>query len=159
MKLIDKHLFLELCANGELAHFDCEYLNDIKIGLRINPVILKFPKKIDFRNIDSIEMKEVNLNEEPLLAGNFYLAKTVERLCVSKRVLGFIHTRSRWAKLGLDCLGSSNFLSPGFGNRVPESLVLEIRPAIDIYNIDVNIALAAVILFQLEQPIEVSNDS
>jgi deoxycytidine triphosphate deaminase len=158
MRVIDQRLFSELRATGDIQHESCEFLDDIKIGLRINSVVLEMPETVVASDIESIHTQPVDLINTPLLARRFYLATTTEKIRVSNRILGFLHTRSRWARLGLDCLGSSNFLSPGFGGTVPVSLVLELRPALNIHHIDLKQAIAAMVLFKLDEPV-VTKDS
>lgn len=157
MRVINQALFSELCAAGEIQHESCEFLDDIKIGLRINSVVLQLPSAINTKDINSIDTCRVDLTTSPLLSNRFYLATTTEKISVSNRILGFLHTRSRWARLGLDCLGSSNFLSPGFGGGKPVPLILELRPAVEIHEMDLGQALAAIVLFALDRSVRTEN--
>ena len=159
MKLIDQHSFNELVKAGEIRHYLCEHLDDAKIGLHIEDTVLEMPQAIDFNKIDLLTLKKIKPKDEPLLSGKFYLAKTVEKIAISSRIFGLMHTRSFWARLGLDCLGSSNYISPGFGNEKETPLVLEIRPSITIYNIDLTKALAAMILFELDESLKKSENN
>jgi deoxycytidine triphosphate deaminase len=153
MQVIDETRFNDLCHAGEISHFDCQFLDGIKIGLRANNVLLKLSGAIDASRPESSPLSKVDLNSTSLVEGNFYLATTIERISVSARIFGILHTRSHWSRLGLDCIGSSIYLSPGFGGGTPTSLVLELSPRVSIYNLKSSFFLAGLVLFELNTPV------
>lgn len=152
MRVIDEQRFEQLCRIGDIKQSDCQFLDGIKIGLRIVPKLLKSPSVVDAR-YPGDGFAEILLGSEPLRPGEFYLASTVERISVCNRIFGQLHTRSRWARVGLDCVGSSTYLSPGFGGDTPTPLVLEIRAFVTIEGIQTSDALGGLVLFELDTPV------
>lgn len=156
MRVVSETRFDELCRVGEISHFDCQFLDGIKIGLRVNSSLLKLPEAVDAASYERLSLEKLNIDSTPLMAGNFYLATTIEKIAVSDRIFGVLHTRSHWARLGLDCIGSSTYLSPGFGGGAPTPLVLELSPRVSIFNINFSSFLAGLILFELDAPVRTS---
>jgi deoxycytidine triphosphate deaminase len=154
MDIIDQSVFQSLCQAGEIQQDQCYFLDGIKIGLRIWPDVVQMSDYIDLTVDGSNRPVRVNLARQPLVKGKLYLARTVERICLPPSVIGFIHTRSHWANLGLDCVGSSNMMGASFGGGTPIPLVLQLKPAVTLSGIDLRDALAALALFRLSQPVE-----
>lgn len=150
MRVISETRFNELCNAGEISHLDCQFIDGIKIGLRVNGSLLKLPETVDATGLEFPSLDKLDLHSTQLIKGNFYLATTIEKISVSDRIFGMLHTRSYWARLGLDCVGSSTYLSPGFGSGSPTPLVLELRPMVSISNIKSSSFLAGLMLFELE---------
>jgi deoxycytidine triphosphate deaminase len=155
MRLIDSTLFSHLVGTGDIHHRSCVFLDGVKIGLRIDGAVFEQSSDIYGREPAEPPPVKIDLMNGSLLAGKFYLASTVEQLAISNRIMGFMHTRSRWARLGLDCLGSSTYVAPGFGNTSPLPLVLEIRPARNFHRVDFAEPVAALLLFLLEDTLPI----
>jgi deoxycytidine triphosphate deaminase len=153
MDIIDQSAFQSLCQTGEILHDQCYFLDGIKIGLRVWPDVVQMSDYIDLSVAASNRPVRVNIGRQPLVKGKLYLARTVERICLPSSVIGVVHTRSRWANLGLDCVGSSNMIGGGFGGGTPIPLVLQLKPAVTLSGIDLRDALAALVLFRLIQPV------
>jgi deoxycytidine triphosphate deaminase len=153
MRVVSEARFEELCSAGEISHFDCQFLDGIKIGLRVSSNLLKLPAIVDAASHEQSPLDKLDLDSTPLVAGNFYLATTIERITVSAKFFGILHTRSHWARLGLDCVGSSTYLSPGFGGGTPTPIVLELSPRVSIYNLNSSSFLAGLVLFELDTPV------
>lgn len=151
MEPITESSFEGFVKSGDIVQKHCVFLDGLKIGLRINLCALRLPQELSVSKPGDYE--KVDLSHGMLTRGEVYLARTCEQIAVSSRVVGFLHTRSRWARLGLDCLGSSNYLSPGFGAGKPTPIVLELKPSITLRNADFNEPVAALILFHLSAPV------
>jgi hypothetical protein len=157
MRVIDQELFADLQSKGDIKHDSCDFLDGVKIGLHIEPSVMQMPRMLNANDVPSITVQHIDLTKNELLTNQFYLAKTTEQISISNRIIGFLHTRSWCARIGLDCLGSSNFVSPGFGNGKPLPLILELRAATTIFNLDLKKAVAAMVLFELDWPVRVAN--
>ncbi len=153
MRVINETRFNDLCNTGEISQFGCQFIDGIKIGLRANGSLLKLPETVNANSLDSSCLDKLDIQSTQLIKGNFYLATTIEKISVSDRIFGMLHTRSYWARLGLDCVGSSTYLSPGFGGGSPTPLVLELRPMVSISNIKSSSFLAGLVLFELEMAV------
>ena len=153
IRIVDNNRFIELCDKGEIVHNGCTFLDGFKIALHANMIALKAPDFIDSNDIIEDEWKPLNLNENILNNGNFYLAVSNEKICISKRLMGLIQTRSYWARMGLDCIGSSYYVGPGFGNNNPTSMTLELRPRVNI-KLTTEKAFASLILFEFANPVQ-----
>lgn len=152
MKVISETRFRDLCAAGEISHVNCQFLDGIKIGLSVEKSLFKLPTAIDATSLEVPCLDKVDLCAT-LEMGSAYLGTTVEMISVSDRIFGMLHTRSYWARRGLDCVGSSTYLSPGFGSGIPTPLVLELRPRVSIRNIESSSFLAGLVLFELGEPV------
>jgi deoxycytidine triphosphate deaminase len=152
MKIIDENRFATLIAEGEIAHSDCQFLDGIKIGLRVREEGKRLPTKIDLAQ-EKIIPQNINFMKLAIKPNRLYLGQTIEKLSVSTRIFGLLHTRSTISRLGIDCIGSSIYLAPGFGNGVPSSLVLEIRSSSTVKNFPLSIPLVGLLLFELDAPV------
>lgn len=155
MRVVTESRFIELCATGEIIHERCSYTDDIKIRLHAHDEVYRLPRQLDVAESSTWALGTIRLSQHPLEQGSIYLAKTVEKLCISPRIIGVLHTRSFMARLGLDALGSSCYVSPGFGAGVPTPLVLELRPGVTLTGLSSNDALAGIILFELDSAVHV----
>jgi len=125
----------------------CRFLDDVKIGLTPVSEVLIAPAILDLSSPHgALGFDKVNLWDNILHPGRLYLAHTEERISLPKNVIGLLHTRSTYARFGLDCLRSSAFVSPGFGADRPMPLVLEITVTTVVQGLQRD-ALASLILF------------
>lgn len=157
MDVINETRFRELSSAGEISHSNCQFIDGIRIGLRANSSVLTLPPTVDANNTEWPSLNCLDLSSAVLLPGHFYLATTVEKIAVSARIFGMLHTRSHWARLGLDCFGSSTHVSPGFGGGIPTSIVLELRPQVSIQNLESEVFLAGLVLFELNEPVRIGS--
>jgi deoxycytidine triphosphate deaminase len=116
---------------------------------------LRAPGVVDASNPSASIWVPTELASATLRPGEFFLGQTRERIAISNRIFGQLHTRSRWARLGLDCLGSSTYVSPGFGAGEAIPLVLEITTKISISIADDD-PIAALVLFEIDRPVRAS---
>jgi deoxycytidine triphosphate deaminase len=154
VNVIDEKRFAVLCDAGEILHDNCHFLDGIKIGLHVSGKVLRAPDVVDASLHDTSSWKQLSIKETKLHRSEFFLATTVERIAISDRIFGQLHTRSKWARLGLDCVGSSHYVSPGFGGGKPTELVLELAPRITI-ELTQTEPLAALVLFELDHSVRV----
>src|SRR3954454_2342661 len=106
MRVVDETRFAALVQAGAIQQSQCEFLDGIKLGLHIERVGYMLPDVIDFDE-ECEEMRLIDLAHDVLLPGSLYLFRTVQAICLPPTVFGWLHTRSRFARLGLDFLGSS----------------------------------------------------
>jgi deoxycytidine triphosphate deaminase len=152
VNVIDEARFVVLRDSGEINEFDCTFLDGIKIGLRIGDQLWQPQTDVEVHSGEHSQWRSRSPDSVLLEPGQFFLAVTRERISISNRIFGQLHTRSKWARLGLDCIGSSHYVSPGFGDGTPTSLVLEVVPRLSIC-LPRSDAIAALILFELDHPV------
>jgi len=152
LEVVDEARFAELVGKGEIVQEDCQHLDGLKVGLRVRsllqPVTLEKPVPPRRHTLP--------ISVQP---GHFYLGLTVERLAISPRLFGWIHTRSTWARRGLDCLSSSTYIAPGYGygSDGPLPLTLEISSHVLLTDFPPAEPVAAFVLFELERPVRPSS--
>lgn len=127
-----------------------EFIDEFRIGLHIadigevlGTVSAAKPSQCKFARLD--------LKTCRLRAGGFYLAMTDEVLSWPLNMLASIHTRSTYARIGLEFLGSSNIVVPGYGSRQPAPLALEIRPALDVADLSAEVAYSFLLAYFLDK--------
>lgn len=152
MRVVDETRFAELIQNGGIIHRHCQYLDGIKIGLRIDPVGHVLPAVVDLGDKGS-SLEPFDVRTEAMVPGRLYLLRTEEAIALPPTIFGFMHTRSRFARLGLDFLGSSNYVAPAYGDGAPANLVLEVTCKAQTRNLPLDTAVAALVLFEVETPI------
>lgn len=158
MRVIDENRFRLLVEQGLIRQQNCAFLDGIKIGLAIEPkgLVARSPVSAKQPPESSHAFEETTFDAITLKPDHFYLAKTVQALSIPPNVFGLLHTNSKWARIGLDCLGSSSYVSPGFGDNQPTSLVLEIRVTVPVNDFSNSLShLAGMILFELDGPVRV----
>ena len=157
MRVVNENRFLELCDAGEIQQSDCNFLDGLKIGLRCRGPLLQLQPEIDVSALESCAPSPVEILDARLQSGHLYLVRTVEQIGLSSRIFGLLNTRSTWARLGLDCVGSSWFVSPAFGRDAPVPLVLEVRPVVSLTGFDWNQPVAALLLFEMDESVRPGN--
>lgn len=111
---------------------------------------LEGPEELSALNHDETLFSPFAFERATLRPGRLYLGRSMERLSLPTNVFGFMHTRSRWARIGVDCLGSSYYVSPGFGGGTPLPLVLEIKVASRLIDFSADAPIGALVLFELD---------
>lgn len=151
VSLVDEMRFRTLCEAGDIRHVGCQFLSSAKIGLSVADQVLRAPAALEKLTESTADWAQLDLRTAVLERGAFYLAQTIERISISSRIMGFLHTRSQWARVGLDCLGTSTFVAPEFGQGQPKPFVLELRPLVSL-RLPRNSVLAGLVLFELDKP-------
>ncbi len=126
MKMIDVEAELSRQGGPALQVVSGTSHRQIYLPLRLEGL---WRVKINEKGLTTRE--ELEETDDKLLANEFYLATSMEKLKLSWGIFGLISTKSKLARQGIDCLGSSSFISPGFGQSVPTPIVLEVSAKID----------------------------
>ena len=153
MKIIDKARFNVLLKQKRIFSEDYYHIDDLRIGLSLKQRLIRAPNEIisEISHPEKYEWQEIDLKNDPLLKGEFYLGFTKEKFSFDGSVFGLIHCRSKYARLGLDCLQSSTYISPYFGYDKALPIVLEIAPKISLSLS--NEYIAFITLFEIDEPI------
>ncbi len=153
MKIVDEFRFRSLVSDGRIVHQECQFLDGIKIGLRIRPIGRVLPATIDASNEPSIKSAEIDMRSIALKPGELYLLETLEKICLPDTIFGLLHTRSSIARYGINCIGSSNFVAPGFGQGTPRSLILETTSMKTVEKLSLENPLAGLLLFEMSSSV------
>jgi deoxycytidine triphosphate deaminase len=151
MRVVDEARFAELIDEGAIAHRGCEHLDGIKIGLSLEAEGRVLPEVIDAQGV--VDWRPVDLRSDPLVPGKLYLFSSAQSISLPPSIFGFMHTRSRFARLGLDFLGSSTYVAPSFGKGMPTKLVLEVTCKALTRNLPLDVPVAALVLFEADAAI------
>lgn len=153
MRPVTEDRFRSLVDEGMIRAERCSFSDGLKILLRLSDEILVAP---DHMRVG--ENAPDTWNRQPLSAGllpqHFYLGTTQERIGLSPRFFGILHTLSSIARVGLDAIGSSSYVSPGFGYSSPIPLVLELRPRVRLEGLTVDTPIAGLLLFELDDDVQ-----
>ncbi|MEU7846946.1 hypothetical protein AB0B74_21920 [Micromonospora parva] len=102
------------------------FLDEHRLALHIAEIHRLTGEAVDLGDTDAASSDPLDPTDLRLDPGSFYLGITRERLTLGGGLAASLHTRSRYARLGLELLGSSNFVVPGFGSTGAAPLVFEI---------------------------------
>ncbi|MFR0355721.1 dCTP deaminase domain-containing protein [Streptomyces sediminimaris] len=102
-----------------------EFLDEHRIALHMAE-LHEVVGDVDLRAPQHAVLKQIPLPAARLDPGSFYLGITRERFSLGMGLVASLHTRSRFARIGLETLQSSNFVVPGFGNAGPAPIIFEI---------------------------------
>jgi hypothetical protein len=120
---------MDLIASNELAletpGAPARFLDEHRLALHLDH-LYHVEGEVDLSTDDPPAGRWIPLADAELVPGEFYLGVTSERIALGSGVAASLHTRSRYARLGLEVLCSSNFVVPGFGSARPAPLVFEI---------------------------------
>ena len=159
MQIVDKDKFLFLQEKKLIYCSNCEHLDDLRIGLHIRKNIIKAPENIiELDEVKNQKWVKINLENKKLERLNFYLGLTKEKIRLPDNIFGLIHSRSIFARVGLDTIQSSFFVTTGFGKIKPLPLVLELFPKISI-KIDFTIPVAGLLLFETDKKYKGANQN
>jgi hypothetical protein len=145
-RLSSGHLVMER-QSGEPV----EFVDEFRIGLHLRE-IGEVTGPVSVARPTECRITRLGLDSCRLRAGGFYLAITDEILTWPCDMLASIHTRSTYARIGLEFLSSADVVVPGFGSSAPSPLVLEIRPALDVYGLSTTMAYAFLLAYVLDRP-------
>ena len=138
----------------EGGRLDDAMIDDLRIGLPIAS-ILEISGEIDLAQPQDRPQARHIYDKDPLLPRAFYLATTIAAVGLGPRLLGSIHTRSAYARVGLS-MGSANMVLPGFGFHIPTPLVLELTVALPVTGIWTSDPLAFLMIYDLEEAVEIA---
>ncbi len=159
MQIVDKDKFYFLQKKKLIYCSNCEHLDDLRIGLHIRKSIIKAAEEIiEIGDLKKQKWEKINLETNRLEKLNFYLGLTQEKLRLPDNIFGLIHSRSIFARMGLDTIQSSFFVTMGFGKIKPLPIVLELFPKLSI-NIDFTIPVAGLLLFETDKEYKSANQN
>lgn len=157
MEIIDKDRFNFLWRKKEIEFSNFSFIDDLRIGLRVKRKVILAPDEIDgLADPREKAWKKIDLKQSKLKKHNFYLGQSIEKLKLPNNIFGIIHTRSIFARIGLDVIQSSFYVAPGFGSTRKLPIVLELYPKISI-KLDHEIPIAGLMLFELKRPVGIAN--
>lgn len=132
------------------------FLDEHRLGLRVAE-LRKLCGEIDLTSDAIPHTRVVDLTHEVLLPGRRYLGITRERIALGEGYVATIHTRSRYARIGLELLGSSNFIVPGFGTTQDTPIVLEVSVALPTSGVNSEECYGFLLIFRVDSPREWPN--
>ena len=150
MRAVDERRFTELVRDASIAHVGCKYLDQIKIGLSVQPTARSLPPIVDVAK-GVADSPVVDLRVDPLLPGTLYLLESAEAISLPSFIFGFMHTRSRFARLGIDFLRSSTYVAPSFGGGIPSKIVFEVTCSAVTHNLPLDTPIVGLVLFELSK--------
>lgn len=159
MRLCTKGRILDLIQSGDILVKNIDipehlFLDDVRVGLRLRDHLLEVCGPVNLQQpLDSISHKKIALRDASLIPGKFYIGLSQEEFCLANDIMGFICTRSKYARTGFELAKSSVFVIPGFGNGTPTPIVFEISPDLEIYGLDTSDKYAFMLLFELSDGI------
>ena len=161
MRLCHRDELLWLLSEGKL---DIEvddgsepvFLDEHRLGLRIG-TIYRLSGEVNLQSSHRTDVELVDFAHEPLLPGTRYLGLSRERIGLGGGYVSTIHTRSRYARLGLEMLGSSNFVVPGFGTTKSTPIVFEISTALATRGFSFEDCYAFLLVYEVDAPRRIPN--
>jgi hypothetical protein len=129
-------------------------LDDFRIGLHIRDEIRVIQSCVDLSQVTTPECQTRSIFSEGMRRGEWALGLSVEEISLSRRLVGFMNTRSKYARLGLELMRSSWLVAPGFGEVEPTTIVFELRAYTDLCGFRVDECYAYLLLFELHHGIE-----
>lgn len=161
MRLCDRVEIARLVESGEIAIAadDGEgptFLDEHRLGLHLDG-LFRLDGEVDLAQSQSASVVPLQVDNAHLEPGSFYLGVSRERFRLGRGFAASLHTRSRYARLGLEVLGSSNFVVPGFGTTGPAPLVFEISVRRLTKGLDAMTAYCFLLLYHLDWPRETPN--
>ena len=157
MKLCNENSIRAMIESGELRieseHNDIIFLDDFRLGLRLLDQASFAEGTADLSKANESPLSTFSLSQEGLGAGQFALGKSAEKISLPSHILGFMNTRSKYARLGLELLQSSWLAAPGFGNGHPTPIVFEMQARRRITGFSQSEPYAFLMLFALDEPL------
>ncbi len=136
------------------------FLDDYRIGLSLQDRYSTVQGTVLLGETPPIETR--SLYELPLEKDSWGLGYSEQAVSTPLNVFGLMHTRSKFARVGLDMMSSSSYVAPGFGSEEPAHIVFEItaRTKIDLSAVR-GVPIVSMILFSFSSaadPVLSAND-
>jgi hypothetical protein len=162
VQLCDRADVLKLIASSELTldgiGSEVRFLDEHRIGLHIDH-LFQVEGEVDLSTTAPPDGRWIPLESTELTPDGFYLGVTKERVGLGRSVVGSLHTRSRYARLGFEVLCSSNFIVPGFGMTGPAPLVFEITVRRRTVGLNSDTAYCFALIYRISSPLREPNTS
>lgn len=152
MRVLNEYEINELIDDGSIQISSLKFLDPLRIGLSLESICLKAPLKLDIKNPSRSKWDKFNLYEDALKKNEFYLGFSKQIISLPNNLIGFMHGKSEFARLGLNFLNSSYYVSPGFGNPNGNKIAFEISTKIEI-KLSEEHYYVGLSLFEISQPI------
>jgi deoxycytidine triphosphate deaminase len=156
MKLCNRDDIRSHIDGGDLrvavACGDVVFLDEFRIGLRLRDCVSSLDGDIDLGGRQP-PLRSFSLKERGLPAHQLILGQSVEEFSIPAGLIGFMNTRSKYARLGLEMMQSSWFMAPGFGQDRPTPVVFEMRSEKPICGFSEEEPYAFLMLFALARPV------
>jgi len=148
MKLLKKNEIQNQIDSNILSVSHLEFLDDYRIGISLSETYYKISESVTLTESVNKEVNILSKNTE-LTKNTFYLFQSKQNFCIPKNIIGFIQTRSKYARIGLELAQSSLIIIPGFGMTNPAPLVLELCPKLNISGLTLDECYGYVLLFSI----------
>jgi deoxycytidine triphosphate deaminase len=162
MRLCDRAEVSRMIDSGHLVIDSTSaavaFLDEHRIALHIAQ-LYEVDGDVDLSAQDPPPGRWLGIESAKLTPGGFYLGITRERLALGPGTAASLHTRSRYARLGLEMLGSSNFVVPGFGTAGPAPLVFEVSVQRPTYGLSPDAAYCFALIYEVSMPRREPNTS
>jgi deoxycytidine triphosphate deaminase len=155
MHLCDRSDVLKLIHSGQMTVDnqlnDVKFLDEHRLALHLTR-LYEVQGSVDLSAADPPYGRHMEVETAELVPGGFYLGITRERLSFGQDIAASLHTRSRYARLGLEVLCSSNFVVPGFGATGPAPLVFEITVRRRTFGLNSDASYCFALIYQISSP-------
>lgn len=101
------------------------------------------------QNIQRFHIKPPPEDQVVLHPGEFALGSTLEYIKLPPDIVGILHGRSSWGRLGIIVHATAGFIDPGYSGNLTFELINDGRLPVPLY---VGVRMAQMILFQLPSP-------
>lgn len=125
-------------------------LDEHRVGLSLDAVV-EIEGVVALSGASAPPTRSVDLASRIFEPGDFVLGTTRETVSMSSTVFGTLHTRSKFARLGLSMLGSANYVAPGSGWRNPTPLVFEMTFATTLTGLRSGECYSFMLIYELDQ--------
>ncbi len=166
MKICNKDKIAKLVAQRKIIiesniSVDDHFLDQIRFGLRLDSRLTYLNETVDLKLSTKHQYsigESLRLNSNSILESNsFHLGKSCAKFELPANIIATIHTRSKFARVGLEFLCSSNLMIPGFGYEQPSEIVYEIRNTYRLKNFYDNYTFYSFLIFyELDEHISFS---
>jgi deoxycytidine triphosphate deaminase len=129
-------------------------LDDFRIGLHMQDSIRTLSGAVDLSLEEAPVSETRSLYTGGMRRGEWGLGMSLERISLSRRLIGFMNTRSKYARLGLELMCSSWMVAPGFGALEAANIVFEIHASSDLVGFRADECYAYIFLCELDEPME-----
>ncbi|MEV4703933.1 dCTP deaminase domain-containing protein [Actinoplanes sp. NPDC049316] len=156
MRMCSRDEILTLISTGKLVaqapeNDELVFLDEHRIGLHMDR-LYEVSGTVHLDRPDSADLREVSMETEELTPQVLYLGVTRESFLLHGDLAATLHTRSTYARLGLELLGSSNVVVPGFGSTRAAPLIFEISVKQPTSGFRPDKAYCFMLLYQLHAP-------
>lgn len=155
MRLCSKRKLDELLQRGQLSivsEAPVIFLDGFRIGLRAQDLLETPEGTVDLQKGETPK-KSRALSERGMARGEWGLGRSIEKLSFGPTLIGFMNTRSKYARLGLEMMGSSWIVAPGFGGENPTEIIFEMTAHNDLRGFRTDESYVSLMVFELDESV------